>query len=165
MNRIKIELKWAFIFLAMSLLWMLMEKETGLHSTHLDMHQYVSLLFALPAIAIYYFALTDKKKTIYGGQMTFKQGLLSGLILTLIITLLSPLSQWFISTVITPDYFNNVIAYSLETGYYATRKQAEAYFNLNNYIVQSILGAISMGVITSVIVAFFVKSKKQLKNN
>lgn len=160
MNRINIELKWAFVFLVMSLLWMLLEKWTGVHSTHLDKHQYVSLLFAIPAIAVYYFALTDKKKTIYAGQMSFKQGLFSGLLLTLIITLLSPVSQWFVSTVITPDYFNNVIAYSLETGYYATRKQAEAYFNLNNYIVQSILGAISMGIITSVIIAFIVKSKK-----
>ena len=60
---------------------------------------------------------------------------------------------------ITPEYFPNVIAYSVETGFYNSREEAEAYFNLQNYMMQSTIGAFIMGVITSVIVAFFVRSK------
>ena len=74
-------------------------------------------------------------------------------------TLLAPLTQWITSTVITPEYFPNVIAYSVETGFYNSREEAEAYFNLQNYMMQSTIGAFIMGVITSVIVAFFVRSK------
>lgn len=35
-GKYKIEIKWAVIFIAMSLLWMVLEKLTGLHSTYID---------------------------------------------------------------------------------------------------------------------------------
>ncbi len=38
MKKISTEIKWALIFVAMSLLWMLLEKLSGLHSTHIDKH-------------------------------------------------------------------------------------------------------------------------------
>ncbi|WP_333606799.1 hypothetical protein [Arsukibacterium sp.] len=36
-----------------------------------------------------------------------------------------------------------------------TTTEAAAYLNLNNYMLQSVVGAAIMGVLTSVIVAFF----------
>lgn len=161
MKKIKIEIKWAIIFIAMSLLWMLLEKLSGLHSTHIDKHMYLTNLYAIPAIVVYVLALKDKKKRDYSGVMTYAQGLISGLIITAIVALFSPLTQWIISTVITPEYFPNVIAYSVETGYHQSVEEAEAYFNLNNYIVQSVFGALIMGVITSAIVAIFTKTKSK----
>lgn len=159
MEKIKIELKWALIFVVMTLLWMVLEKMVGLHSTHIDKHMYLTNLFAIPAILIYVLALKDKKKNYYKGQMTFKQGFISGLIITAIVTLLAPLTQWIISTVITPEYFPNVIAHSVETGYHSSLEEAEAYFNLRNYMVQATIGTFVMGLITSAIVAFFVRTK------
>lgn len=159
MKKISIEIKWAFIFIAMSLLWMVLEKLSGLHSTHIDKHMYLTNIFAIPAIAVYVFALRDKKKNYYNGQMNYMQGLFSGLIISLIVTLFSPLTQWITSVIITPEYFPNVIEYSVSTGYHATREEAEAYFSLDNYIKQSVMGAAMMGVITSAVVAFFVKTK------
>jgi len=41
-----------------------------------------------------------------------------------------------------------------------TREEAEKYFNLNNYLVSGFIGAIIMGVITSALVALFVRSRK-----
>jgi hypothetical protein len=38
MKTLKIEIKWALIFVAMQLSWMLMEKLTGLHDTHIEKH-------------------------------------------------------------------------------------------------------------------------------
>lgn len=159
MNRIRIEIKWAVVFLIVSLLWMVLEKLCGLHSTHIDKHQYLTMLFMIPAIWIYVLALKDKKKNYYNGVMNFRQGLLASMIITLIVTIFSPLTQWIISTIITPEYFPNVIEYSLKTGYHKTRAEAEAYFSLENYMIQSTIGAIMMGTVTSLIVAFFVKSK------
>lgn len=159
MKRIKIEIKWALIFVMMSLFWMVLEKAVGLHSTHIDKHMYLTNLYAIPAVIVYILALKDKKKTAYDGQMTFKQGFFSGLILTGMITLFSPLMQWIISTLITPEYFPNVIAYSVESGYHASREEAEAYFNLTNYIVQSAIGALIMGILTSAIVAYFLRTR------
>lgn len=161
MKNLKIEIKWAIIFSVIGLLWMLLEKLVGLHSTHIDKHMYLTNLFAIPAIIVMVLALKDKKKDFYAGQMNYKQGLISGTILSVFIALLSPLTQWITSTIITPEYFPNVSAYSVETGYYKSIEEAEAYFNLKNYIVQSTIGALLMGIITTAIAMIFIRSKKE----
>ena len=77
--------------------------------------------------------------------------------MTLVITILSPLSQYITSTYISPEFFNNIIEHSVESGA-MTRENAEAYFSLRSYIIQATFGALTMGVVTSAIVAWFVKS-------
>jgi len=158
MSQFKIEIKWAFTFAAMSLVWMFLEKITGLHSTHIDKHMYYTNLIAIPAILIYVLALLDKRKNDYGGTMTYRQGLMTGLIITLIIALLSPLTQLITSRVITPEYFPNAIAYAVENGL-QTPDEAEAFFNLPNYMIQAIVGALIMGALTTLIVAIFTRKK------
>ena len=157
--KFKTEFKWAIIFAVVALLWMVLEKLVGLHDEHIDKHLYLTNLFIIPAIIVYVLALKDKKNNDFGGQMSYKQGLISGVIITLIITTLSPLTQWITSTIITPEYFPNVIQHSVKTGFHSSLEEAEAYFNLQNYIIQGLIGGSIMGVITSAIVAFFVKSK------
>lgn len=156
-----IEIKWAIIFSVVGLLWMLMEKLTGLHSTHIDKHMYLTNLFAIPAIIMMVLALKDKKRNFYKGQMSYKQGFVSGLIISVFIALLSPLTQWITSAIITPEYFPNVIAYSVETGYYKSVAEAEAYFNLKNYIIQSSIGALIMGIITTAVIMVFLQTKSK----
>jgi len=72
--------------------------------------------------------------------------------------LLTPLVQWITHTIITPDFFENIRAYSVEQGM-MTQEEAEGYFSLSGYIVQSMIGALGMGIITSAIVAFFTRTK------
>ncbi len=160
MKKFIIEIKWAFVFIATMLLWMLLEKWIGLHSTHIDKHQYLTMLFMIPAILVYVLALKDKRKRDYNGQMSYLQGFVSGMIISAIVTVFSPLTQWIISYVITPEYFLNVIEYSVKTGYYKTLEEAQAYFNYTNYAIQSTIWALIMGAITSAIVAIFTRSKK-----
>lgn len=157
-----IEIKWAFIFLAMTLAWMLLEKLSGLHDKYIDYHLYLTNLYAIPAVWVYVLALKDKKRQFYGGQMSYKQGFISGLIITAIVAVFSPLSQWIISYGITPEYFPNVIRRSVELGYYKTPAEAEANFNFENYAKQSTIAALVMGLVTSAIVAFFVKTKQKI---
>lgn len=159
MEKIKTEIKWAFLFVLATLLWMVLEKLSGLHDQHIDKQMYLTMLFMIPAIWIYVLALKDKKRNDYQGEMSYKQGFISGLIITVIVTLLSPLTQWITSTLITPHYFENVIAYSLKTGYYKSLAEAQAYFNLKNYMIQSVASAFVLGIITSAIVAFFIRTK------
>ena len=156
------EIKWAFVFLGMTLAWMLLEKLSGLHGKYIDYHLYLTNLFAIPAIWVYVLALKDKKKQFYGGQMSYKQGFISGVIITIIVALFSPLSQWIISYVITPEYFPNVIKRSVEIGYYKTTAEAEANFNYANYAKQSTIAALVMGLVTTTLVAFFVRTKNKI---
>jgi hypothetical protein len=162
MKSLKIEIKWAFIFIGSLLLWMLLERLAGLHDKHLDKHQYVTMLYSIVAISLYVFALLDKRKNFYNGVMTYKQGFITGLIITAIVTIFSPLTQWIISSVITPDYFKNVIQFSVETGYHKNIADAEAQFNLKSYIVQSTVGALIMGIVTAAIVAIFTRKKSAI---
>ena len=159
MKRIEIELKWALIFMLTLLFWMFLEPLLGLHDQYIAHHVIFTNFFFIPAVTVFALALRDKKKQFYGGQMTWGQGFYTGGLMTVFITILSPLGQWFISNVITPYYFSNVIEYVVGQNL-MTQTDAEAYFSLKNYVFQSVVGAAVMGVVTTVIVAFFVRSKK-----
>ncbi|MBS1775377.1 MAG: DUF4199 domain-containing protein [Bacteroidetes bacterium] len=161
MKNIKIEIKWAIIFIIMSLLWMVLEKLCGLHGKYIDYHLYLTNLFAIPAIWVMVLALKDKKKKFYNGNMSYKQGLISGIIISVIIALISPLTQWIISYVITPEYFPNVIKRSVEIGYFKTTAEAEANFNYQNYAIQSSVFALIMGVVTTAIAMIFIRTKNK----
>lgn len=160
MNNIKLELKWAIIFSVMTLVWMWLENLSGLHSKYIDYHLYLTNLFSIPAIWIMVLALRDKKHSHYNGQITYVQGLVSGVILSIFIALLSPLTQWVTSYVIAPEYFPNVIKRSVELGYFKTVQDAEANFNYPNYATQGAIGALVMGIITTAIAMIFIRSKK-----
>ena len=161
MEKIKIEIKWALLFSLMTLLWMLLEKLTGLHDRYIDYHMYLTNLYAIPAIWVMVLALKDKKKSYYHGQITYLQGLNSGIILSLMIALMSPITQWITSYVITPEYFPNVIKRSVEIGYFKTTAEAEANFNYPNYAKQGAVGALIMGLLTVSIAMIFIRTRKK----
>ena len=158
MQKFKIEVKWAVIFVIMTLIWMVLERIAGFHSTHIDKHAIVTNFIAIPAITIYVLALLDKRKKYYTGKMTYLQGFVSGLIITLIVTIFSPLTQYITSAIITPDYFKNIIEYAVKEGK-MTQEAAENYFNMKSYIIQGLIGAPIMGIVTTAIVAIFTKRK------
>lgn len=160
MQSIKIEIKWAILFSIMGLVWMLLEKLSGLHSTYIDYHLYLTNFFAIPAIWVMVLALKEKKKVYYKGNITYMQGLISGIVLSLIIALFSPLTQWITTYIITPEYFPNVIKRSVEIGYYKTTAEAEANFNYANYAVQGAIAAFVMGFLTTAIAMIFLRTKK-----
>lgn len=94
MKKFSIEVKWGFLFFLSGLAWMALEKNLGWHDRLIEQHSVYTLLYAPIAILIYVFALWGKKQKTYSGSMTYIQGLLSGVVLTLIVVLLTPLSQY-----------------------------------------------------------------------
>jgi Protein of unknown function (DUF4199) len=159
MKKLSLEFKWAIIFVAMSLIWMLLEKLAGLHSTHIDKHSTYTNLIAIPAITVYVFALLEKKNKFYHGSMTYLQGFISGTIISVIIAVLSPLTHFIATEIITPEFFPNAIKYSVNAGL-MKQTEAEDYFNLKNYIKVGFVGALMMGIMTTAIVAIFTRGKK-----
>ncbi|WP_347372894.1 DUF4199 domain-containing protein [Aequorivita sp. Q41] len=158
MQKIFIEFKWAIIFTITILSWMLLEKTLGWHEEQIADHQWLTLLFAPFAIFMYLLEMREKRRRVYAGKMTWLQGFISGLILSVFISLLSPLAQFITHNYITPEYFNNVIEYSV-TNELMSRTKANNYFNINNYIWQSAFGALGFGIATAAIVAIFVRKK------
>lgn len=158
MKKVGIEIKWGILFVVIQLLWMLGERVAGLHDENIEKHALVTNFFALVAIIVYVVALLDKRKNSYDGKMTWKQGFFTGLIITAVVTILTPLSQYITSSVISPNHFENMISYTVKTGK-MTQEAAEAYFNMKNYMIQSIIFAPVVGVVTSAIVAIFTRKK------
>ncbi len=158
MKKFAIEIKWAILFAVVLLVWMFGERLSGLHDEHIDKHAVVTNFFAIVAIAVYVVALLDKRKNDFNGKMTWIQGFISGLIITLGVTILTPLTQYLTVEVITPHYFENMIRYAVESGL-QTQEEAESYFNLQNYMIQSIIATPLMGLATSAIVAIFTRKK------
>lgn len=161
MKNLRVEIKWAIIFSIVGLLWMVLEKVSGLHGTYLDYHMYLTNLFAIPAIIMMVMALREKKKKSYNGHMTYGKGFVSGTLLSLFIAVLSPLTQWVTSYVISPEYFPNVIVRTVELGMFPDTETAASYFNYSNYAVQGAIGAFVMGILTTAIAMIFIRSKQR----
>ncbi len=162
MNKFAIEIKWGIFFSLASLIWMILEHTVGLHDVYISKQPVYTNLFAIVAIALYAVALRDKKANYFNGEMTWKQGFISGVVLSIVICVISPLVQFVSYVYISPQFFDNIIKYSVQNKV-QTQEQAVDYFNLNNFVVQGIYGSLSMGVITSAVVAEFVKTRKSKK--
>ncbi len=158
MKSIKIELKWTIIFILMSMAWIYLERVTGLHDEYIESQPIYTNLFAIPAILIYVLALKEKKQKFYNGVMSYKKAFISGLILTLMISLLSPLGTFVSVEYISPNFFTNAIEKSVEIEM-MTKPEALEYFNTQNYMLQSLMFGPVFGIVTTAIVALFVKSK------
>lgn len=159
MNKYSIEIKWGFLFVIALILWMVGEKNFGLHDELIEEHAFYTSFFAIVAIGIYLLALYDKRRNYYAGKMDWKRGFFTGLKMTAVIVLLSPLAQYIISIYITPEYFENVINYTVEKGDMTT-PEAEEYFSLENYIFQSTVWALMSGVLTSAFAALLMRKRK-----
>lgn len=152
------EIKWGVIFTGVLLLWMMFEKLAGWHGENIADHAVMTNIFALLAVGVYIAALLAKRKNDYNGTMSWTDGFMSGFYITVVVAVLSPLAQWIIHTLISPDFFKNMIDYAVQSGE-MSRSEANGYFNLKSYMIQGVLGALMMGVVTSAVVAVFTKKK------
>lgn len=159
MSKYRSEVLWGVLFIVVMLIWMFFEKQMGWHDVNIDKHASYTNFFAIIAVLVYVVALLDIRKKKYGGSMSWKEGFFSGLIITIVAALLSPLAQYISLEVISPEYFRNAIDYAVKNKL-QTAEEAEAYFNLQSYVLMAFPFAIITGIITSAVVAIFVRNKK-----
>jgi|SRR6218665_1056713 len=158
MKNYSIEIKWALRFILLTLAWAIGEKAIGLHDVHIENYGLCSLLFVFPAFLFFYLALNEKKKYFYNNSITWQQGFVCGAIISVIITLVNPVTQLVIYKSITPEFFENMIAY--KTNHKMPLKTALEIFNLKSYIVQTTFSSISYGFITAALVSLIIRNKK-----
>jgi hypothetical protein len=159
MKKFAIEIRWGVMFSLATMVWVIVENSVGLHDVYIAKQPIYTNLFAIIAITLYALALRDKRDNFFKGKMTWKQGFLSGVVLSIVISILSPLVQYISYTFISPNFFTNIIKYAVDHKV-QTQAQAEGYFSIKSYILQGIFGGLSMGVITAAIVAYFLKNEK-----
>lgn len=154
MKKFAIEIKWGIRYTFCYLAWAMLEKSLGLFGENMSYYMLSSLIFYLFAGLLYTLALKEKKKHYFNGNMDWKQGCATGLYMTIVIALLMPLTQAALHEIIAPEFFENMINASKD------KVSARSYFNLKSYIIQSIFFALSIGMVISAIVAYFVQTKK-----
>jgi hypothetical protein len=152
----KTEVKWGIIFAVMSVAWLTLEYLLGFHTTKKESHALFTNFFAIPAIAIMAMGILAKKKEL-GGVISFKQALISGLIISAIVAVLSPIGSYIFHSFINPNYFTDFKEYAISQGMMKPA-DAEAYFNFNNYALMGAVAALGMGAITSLVVAAIVRN-------
>jgi multisubunit Na+/H+ antiporter MnhB subunit len=158
MKKYGTEVEWAVIITLFNLAWMYLEKALGWHDEHIAQHATYTLLAIPLTFGLYYLALRNKRNEDFGGAMTWGAGFRSGMILTLIVVLLSPLVQLITIRLITPDFFPNMIEHSVATGK-LTRPLAEKVFSLGAYILQGMAGLLLFGAIFSAILAAVLRTQ------
>ena len=156
MKAIIIELKWAIIFTITLLAWMLFEKTLGWHDEKIADHFWLTFLFAPFALLMFILVMREKRRRHYNKKLTWTQGFLTGAKMAFFVALLSPLAQYITHNYITPEYFESVSRYSV-TNDLMSIEEANDYFNINNYMLQSAIGALGVGLVISAIVAIFMR--------
>ncbi len=159
---IKTELKWGVIFSVMGLLWLTLEYLVGLQSRFIAWHPILTNLVAIPSVIIMVLAVLEKRRML-GGTISFKQAFLCGLGVSLVVAVLSPMTQFIFHRLINPGFFENAIRYGVEHGK-TTLVQAQAFFNLQSYMLQSVFAAVIIGSITSLVIAAMIKKEVESRN-
>lgn len=159
MKNYQTELKWASIHFLMYLAWMGMEHLCGLHGRNIHYQQLVSTFILLPSLFIYFLALREKKQKVYQGTITFRQAFKSGMLLTLFMVLLSPLSQLITFQLIAPEYFQNMREFAVAQQKMSVIK-AESRLNIGAFIVQGVIGGMITGTVFSILISLLIRSRK-----
>lgn len=153
----KIEIKWSVLYTIAYLLWMVFENKMGWHDSKVGLQPLYNLLFVPIGAFIIGLGLFDKKRNFFKNNMNWKQGFISGIILAVLITVLNPVVLYITHTYISPDFFQNAINGSVSETY--TLAQAQAQYNLNTAISNSVFEKLSFGVVIAAIISYFIQTK------
>ena len=158
MKKFAIEIKWAIISIIIFLAWMTLEKEIGFHSEKIKWQPLFNLLYIFPTFIVYFLALKDKKNKYYNGEMNWKQGLISAIVISFIIVIFSPITQFITHEFISPDFLENTIN-QIVLSKKLTLEEAKEYTTLTSSIWKNISDGLSFGVVIGAIVAYILKTK------
>ncbi len=159
MNR-QTEIKWGVVWPTSMFLFLCFEYYAGLQQPpNLEWGVIVDSIggLGLPLL-VFFLGLRQKRDQDFDGTMSWKDGFVSGLLITAVALPLSLLLVWAFLTFVNPAYFDTMIDYSVATGY-STEEDARAYFSMKSYLTQTAIGTALFGVVLSAIFAFLYKTK------
>lgn len=156
MKSIATEIKWGIFYSIVAILWIILEYAVGLHTKYIGMHFYLTWVFIVPAFVMYILALREKRARV-GGAISFKRAFISGLLMTVVLVIVSPILMPIYFKLINPGIFDAFQAYSISHG--MSKEAAESYFNYSSYVLQGMIGNLFMGLLLSLLSAAIIKRK------
>jgi hypothetical protein len=142
-----------FIFI----LWKAGEKLLGFHDGKINLYPFVSDLIIIPLILLYTSGF-KKYRIGVGGKITFINGVGFGIMATLFIVALTPISIWIFDQFINPNFYVTMIDYQVKN-HLSTLEIAKQSFNHDNFKQSCVIGNLVTGALLSVILAI-ISSKK-----
>lgn len=160
MKKVSIEIKWAIMFTIAYLCWILFEKIMGWENDRIENFWWLTLFFTPFAIFFFILAMREKRRRVYHRNMTWKQGFLTGLVISLFVALLSPITEYISYNFFTPENFNAISDSSVTNKLVANTKMNDI-LNIDNYRWQSAFGLLGLGIIISAISAIFTRREEK----
>ncbi|MCI0664850.1 MAG: DUF4199 domain-containing protein [Acidobacteria bacterium] len=152
----KTEIKWGVIFVIVSFLWISLEWLVGLHDKYISMQQYFGFLFVIPAVLMMVLAIAEKRRVL-GGEISFKQGFLCGMGVSIVVAILTPLYQWILFRFVSPDFFQNNINYRISLGQDPAALQM--LYSIKWVLIGGVVVALVTGAITSLLLAAIMRTR------
>lgn len=141
--------------------WALAETVVGLHDEYIRYHEYLSYFFAIPIVAIMYYAMQARKRQL-NQELTFKRAFVYGLSITAFVLLCSPVLWYVFCTYINTDLLDNLARYHMERKG-LSEAVAQRRYALPNYIWMAMASTTTIGVVVSLVLSL-ITSKKETVN-
>ena len=152
----KTEIKWGVIFVIVSFLWISLERLVGLHDRYISMQQYFGFLFVIPAVLMMVLAIAEKRRVL-GGEISFKQGFLCGMGVSIVVAILTPLYQWILFRFVSPNFFQNIIDYRISLG--GNPQSLQMFYSFKWVLIGGVVVALVTGAITSLLLAAIMRTR------
>ena len=160
MTNFRIEVRFGVLYSLLMLLWLSLEFMIGLQDKYIPLHPYINILsfIIIPAVCIR-LGLNDKLEA-QDGKLTFRQAFTTAFLIIFFASILSIPCQIVFHKLINPDFFDDMTQYAikhadnLKLDVSQARRDAEMYFNLTSYIIQSGLLTLVFGTIISLFAAW-----------
>jgi len=142
-----------FIFI----IWKACEKLMGFHDDKINLYPLISDLILIPIVILYAIGFKSLRISL-GGKIKFINALGFGLMASLFIVALTPMSVWIFDQFLNPNFYATMIQYQVKN-HLSTLEIAQQSFNHENFKQSYIIGNIVTGSLLSAIMAFL-SSKK-----
>lgn len=154
-----------------SFIWICLEYAIGFHDSLIDYHMYVTnLAYILPIIGLYW-SIKKRYATFAPGQFQLKDGLMSGVIVSVTAALLNLPLQLLFVRYINPAFFGNMIAQEAKKSIMSGDNSiiaitdAQQYYTESSYLIQGFTSFLILGLFISLLVSFRLVKKDGVKIN
>jgi len=163
---IKTEIKYGIITGLIICFWQLSEFLLGFHTNKMNIGEYTTYFVVVIPIITIYMGIKEKRDKIYSGHISISRGIRTGLMISLVATLIVAVYLVFYFNSINPDFLELSIAYQkgklLSRGKTVEQislemNQLKFMFDFVNQFLFGTLGLLTSGFIISFALSLFLK--------
>ncbi len=155
------EVRYGLIVALALLVWLTLEYAAGLHSTRIEYHPSVTNFYGLIPIYMIWRAIIHRRDVIEGGSIHWWQGLISGMMISLVTAAFGAPTIWLFTNFINPQFFQSMIDFAVKSG--MKSEMAEVNFHPTVYMMQATIMPLVFGFPTSVLITWLARRKNKNK--